>query len=153
MCTDIWYVLWTASFGVWYVGIYLVILTWYQSQVEGRFCYWSRSKASENTHDNCSWDLLFLTIFGPRELLHCIRSVNSSEEPLLIRTKRFPFSLAMIILQFLRYIVFYLQSLFISLYFISILVLFIYITKSITFNLCIVFSVHLCVILENQMQK
>ena len=51
------------SFVVWYVGIYPVILTWYQSLDEGRLSCWSRSEAGVTARDDCSQDLLFLTIF------------------------------------------------------------------------------------------
>ena len=103
------------SFGIWSMGIYHVILTWYQIQVKGHLRYWSRSQASVTAHDNCSRDILFLTIFGSGELLHYVRSIFSSEDLLLFHTKLFPFSLAMVILQIRRYTVPFLQSSFISL--------------------------------------
>ena len=40
------------------------------------------------THDECSQDLLFLTIFGLGEMFHCVRSVISSEDFILFRMKK-----------------------------------------------------------------
>ena len=87
------------------MGICLVILTWYQSQVKGHLHFLSRSEVGVTTCDDCSQDLLFLTIFGSGELFHCVRSDIFSEDPLLFRTKRFPVALATVILQFRRYTV------------------------------------------------
>ena len=73
-CIDLWSVLWVVFFVYWSVGICPIILTWYHSQVKGFLHFLSRSEAGVTACDDCSQDLLFLTIFGPGELLHCVRS-------------------------------------------------------------------------------
>ena len=89
------------------MGIYHVILTWYQSQVKGCLHFLSIFEVSVTACNEYSHDLLFLTIFRSRELLHCVWSDISSEEPLLFRMKRFPVSLATVILQLQRYTFFF----------------------------------------------
>lgn len=71
-------------------------------------------------HESCSWDFLFLTFFGLGELLHYVWSIISSENPISFRMKKFLFSLSMVITVLEVYSSFFLQTLFISLYFISI---------------------------------
>ena len=138
------------SFGIWSMGIYHVILTWYQIQVKGHLRYWSRSQASVTAHDNCSRDILFLTIFGSGELLHYVRSIFSSEDLLLFHTKLFPFSLAMVILQFRRYTVLFFV---VFIYLFRFQSVFIYLTRFVTFSLRMLFALHLWEILANQKKK
>jgi hypothetical protein len=78
---------------------------------------------------------MFVTIFEPRELLHCVRSDISSEDPLSFRTKRFSVALATVIFIVLEaYSSFICNHSFISFSFISILVFFLfYLTRSVTF--------------------
>ena len=141
------------SFGVWFVVIYPVILTWYQRQVKGHLRYWSRFEAGVTVHDDCSQDILFLTIFGPKELFHCVQSIISSEDTLSFHMKRFLFSPATVILQFWRYTIFFCSHhlfLFALFLFQS---LFIYFTRFVTSFYAYALSLCLKVILANQKKK
>ena len=57
------------SFADFFVGIFLVILTWYQIQVKGFLHCLSKSKYGVTAHDDISQDLLFFTIFQDERII------------------------------------------------------------------------------------
>ena len=81
--------LWAVSFwcSVW--GTYPVNSYMVSELFEGRVRWWSKSEAGRTACGCRFLDLLFLTAFGPRGLLCCVRSICSSEEPLSFHAKRF----------------------------------------------------------------
>ena len=86
--------LWAVSFwcSVW--GTYPVNSYMVSELFEGRVRWWSKSEAGRTACGCRFLDLLFLTAFGPRGLLCCVRSICSSEEPLSFHAKRFPVALS-----------------------------------------------------------
>ena len=86
--------LWAVSFwcSVW--GTYPVNSYMVSELFEGRVRWWSKSEVGRTACGCCFLDLLFLTAFGPRGLLYCVRSMCSNEEPLSFHAKRFLVALA-----------------------------------------------------------
>ena len=89
---EIW--LWAVSFWCSFWGTYPVNSYMVSELFEGRVRWWSKSEAGRTACGCRFLDLLFLTAFGPRGLLCCVRSTCSSEEPLSFHAKRFPVALA-----------------------------------------------------------
>ena len=89
---EIW--LWAVSFWYSFCGTYPVNSYMVSELFEGRVHWWSKSEADRTACDCRFLDLMFLTAFGPRGLLCCVRSICSSEEPLSFHAKRFPVALA-----------------------------------------------------------
>ena len=91
--------LWAVSFwcSVW--GTYPVNSYMVSELFEGRVRWWSKSEAGRTACGCRFLDLLFLTAFGPKGLLCCVRSICSSEEPLSFHAKRF---LVALVMSFLR---------------------------------------------------
>jgi len=61
---------------------------------EGHIHWWFKSEVGTTPSDHRFLDLLFLTAFGSRGLLYCVRSICSSEEPLSFHAKRFLVAIA-----------------------------------------------------------
>lgn len=91
-----WSVIWLWAVSFWYSfwGTYPVNSYMVSELFEGRVRWWSKSEAGRTACGCRFLDLLFLTAFGPRGLLCCVRSICSSEEPLSFHAKRFPVALA-----------------------------------------------------------
>ena len=142
-------VLWCSFWGTYPVNSYMV-----SELFEGHVCWWSKSEAGR-TACNCRFlDLLFLTAFGPRGLLYCVRSICSSEEPLSFHAKRFLVALAV---SFLRsggiQCLFAVYSYFLSVYFgFGLFSSFLLSDLYLSF-LRMLFASRLCAIWANQKQK
>ena len=124
--------LWCSIWGTYPVNSYMI-----SELFEGRVRWWSKSEAGRTASDCRFLDLLFLTAFGPRGLLCCIRSICSSEEPLSFHAKSFLVALAT---SFLRswgiQCLFAVSSYFLSVYYFGLFSFFFY-YRIYTFHFCV----------------